>query len=61
MKKILAFAIAAMMLMAFSSCTVSQHVANNNYKTPFKPTSTRLSRGKSTPAIRAIWFLPPKL
>lgn len=43
MKKILAFAIAAMMLMAFSSCTVSQHVANNNYKTPFKPTSTRLN------------------
>lgn len=43
MKKILTFAITAMMLVAMSSCTVSKHVANNNYKTPFKPNCTRLN------------------
>lgn len=42
MKKILSFAMAIMMLVAMSSCTVSKHVANNNYKTPFKPNQTRL-------------------
>lgn len=42
MKKLLAFAMATIVLVAMSSCTVSQHVANKNYKTPFKPNQTRL-------------------